>query len=538
MTHSQAWRCTAAWLLTVMGSVAVHAAPTGPNIAKGKPTTVSSFFNGSTNGGKAVDGNLSTYWRTKTNNTSISEWIRVDLGSVTSISRVILKWNSYYATQYAVEVSSDNASWATVYSVGAENGGTDTIDFAASNARYVRLTSRAWNDASQRIRLNEIEVYADDAVAPPPSVSGTWSVVASANGNQTRNLLSGISVIDSNDIWAVGTTSNGTNVKNTLTERWNGSQWSAIPSPNPDADQYGSRNELFGVAASSSSDVWAVGVQAGRLTGNQRTLALHWDGASWLNVEGPNVANSQSRLNGITVLSSTDAWAVGAYTGAATNYNEQALVGRWNGSFWAPVSTPMVGEQSQLYGVTAISPNNVWAVGQTYDSAGQKPLVMRWNGTNWSLVTVPKELVSNVGTGLFSISAISANDIWAVGTLGNSNLTLRYNGTTWTVVPSPNDTTFAGMTNVLQSVTTVSNNDVWAVGTATRSVYGPGDSGRFFDYTTILHWNGSVWSMVPSPDPGTSNNRLFGVARVTANELWAVGDSDFSNSMTQRYLAQ
>lgn len=125
-----------------------------------------------------------------------------------------------------------------------------------------------------------------------------------------------------------------------------------------------------------------------------------------------------------------------------------------------------------------------------------------------------------------------------MGSLGNRNLTLRYNGTSGAVVPSANDTPFAGMANVLQSVTTVSSKDVWAVGTATRSVYGPGDSSRFFDYTAILHWNGSLWSMVPSPDPGTSNNRLFGVARITAKELWAVGDSDFNSTMTQRYLAQ
>ncbi|MGE5527803.1 MAG: discoidin domain-containing protein [Patescibacteria group bacterium] len=131
----------------------------GTNLALNKPTTVSTLDSVNQSGAMAVDGNATTYWRTKKGNGGPSEWIVVDLGSSTSISSVVLKWNAYYATNYVIEVSTDNTNWTQVYSDTAGNGGTDTITFTARTARYVRMFSTAWNNVSERIRLNEIEIY-------------------------------------------------------------------------------------------------------------------------------------------------------------------------------------------------------------------------------------------------------------------------------------------------------------------------------------------------------------------------------------------
>ena len=77
--------------------------------------TVSSFNNGLP-GTNAVDGSLTTYWRSLKGSSLSSEWIVVDLGSATSISQVQLEWNSInrYATAYTIQVSSDNVNWTTV----------------------------------------------------------------------------------------------------------------------------------------------------------------------------------------------------------------------------------------------------------------------------------------------------------------------------------------------------------------------------------------------------------------------------------------
>ena len=44
--------------------------------------------------------------------------------------------------------------------------------------------------------------------------------------------------------------------------------------------------------------------------------------------------------------------------------------------------------------------------------------------------------------------------------------------------------------------------------------------------TLVEHWNGSAWSVVPSPNaPGTRSNSLVSVSAVAANDVWAVGYS-------------
>jgi len=47
--------------------------------------------------------------------------------------------------------------------------------------------------------------------------------------------------------------------------------------------------------------------------------------------------------------------------------------------------------------------------------------------------------------------------------------------------------------------------------------------------TLILHWDGTSWSMVPSPDPGPKGNLLSAVAAVSPSDAWAVGT--YANSM-------
>jgi len=85
----------------------------------------------------------------------------------------------------------------------------------------------------------------------------TWSTVSSPNVNTgvISNVLSSVSAVASNDVWAVGYNLlyPNTATYHTLTEHWDGSQWAIIPSPNQDSSQ------LYGVAAAGTNDVWAVG---------------------------------------------------------------------------------------------------------------------------------------------------------------------------------------------------------------------------------------------------------------------------------------
>ena len=91
-----------------------------------------------------------------------------------------------------------------------------------------------------------------------------------------------VEAVSGADVWAVGYTGSGSGAQQTLTEHWNGSKWSIVDSPNANSQV----NHLYGVAAVSTNDVWAVGsIRAGS---SSQTLVQHWDGASWQTVPSPN----------------------------------------------------------------------------------------------------------------------------------------------------------------------------------------------------------------------------------------------------------
>jgi hypothetical protein len=132
----------------------------GANLALNKPVTVSSTNDAVASGGdKAVDGNLTTLWRSRKRSTLPSEWITVDLGSSLSIDTVVLKWGGYYATGYTIQVSNDNTNWTTVSTTTGGDGGTDTLTFGAVSARYVKMDSTVFLNNAERDYLIEFEIY-------------------------------------------------------------------------------------------------------------------------------------------------------------------------------------------------------------------------------------------------------------------------------------------------------------------------------------------------------------------------------------------
>src|SRR5204863_7431799 len=80
----------------------------------------------------------------------------------------------------------------------------------------------------------------------------------------------------------------------------------------------------------------------------------------------------------------------------------------WDGSSWHQVQLPPTsGSNSTLNDVVALSPTNAWAVGMD----GDRTLVMHWDGTAWTRVPSP----TNIYDAFNSVTAVSANDIWAAG---------------------------------------------------------------------------------------------------------------------------
>lgn len=303
----------------------------------------------------------------------------------------------------------------------------------------------------------------------------SWSVVASPSpGTSTIIKLTGVTALSSSNAWAVGYYQDNSGAVLTLVEHWNGSKWVVVPSPNPSGFM---ASQLFAVSAHSPSDIWAAGTSQ---TNNNvtQTLTEHWNGSVWSVVPSINPGASFSSLKGVVAISATDAWTVGSYNNPQGV--PQTLIEHWNGTAWHLVSSPNPGSSvNGLFAVTHVpGSNQLWAVGDYTNGGSGQPLIEQWNGTSWSVVSSPM-LQANASS-LDGVTAISATNAWAVGQAGTPSGGLR--------------------------------------GGATSANSGP--AGK----TLIEHWNGTRWSVVASPNPGTFNNSLTGVARVPGTtQLWTVG---------------
>jgi hypothetical protein len=256
----------------------------------------------------------------------------------------------------------------------------------------------------------------------------------------------------------------------------------------------------------------------GLLAASLSLLVIGPPGANGL-VCGPSwstVASSEHirKPSAIATIASNDIWVVGSTKDAAHAIRTGAE--HWNGSSWSQISVPDVGTgANQLNGVDALASNNLWAVGYSTSSRSQKTLIERWNGTQWRVVTSP-----NAGTSgdnaLTSIDALSSTSAWAVGSSRTANsrksLIQRWNGTSWTIVSSPNPGTFG---NSLLGVAAAGPNNIWAVGWK--------NSGNGLQ-SLLLHYNGTGWTEGAGvPRVGTGDNVLTGISAVSNDDVWATG---------------
>ncbi len=358
---------------------------------------------------------------------------------------------------------------------------------------------------------------------PTPACFALWNIVSSANVGTNNNDLRGVATLSSTNVWAVGSVITGTppnTVRDTLIEHWTGSAWTVVASPSPGS----SANNLYAVSAVSTNDIWAVGNSDDGF--NRPTLILHWDGTAWTQVPSPNVS-TDNILYGVAAVAANDVWAVG-YSSSPF----QTLILHWNGTAWTQVSSINPGSINILNAVTVVAANDVWAVGGFVDGNGHlQTLMEHWNGTAWTQATNPSPQPGSITNSLTGVDAVTSNDIWAVGyysnnaTGPNKAMALHWDGTAWSNVTIPS---VGSRDNFLQGVSAITANDVWAVG-----YYGN-------TYQTLIeHWNGSAWTVPNVPNPGPRDNALYGVSGDNANDVWAVGyttnASSFHQTLTEQY---
>jgi len=348
---------------------------------------------------------------------------------------------------------------------GADNGVPDDANVSASylywgtwymSDNWATQNSISSSNYSQRCHTLFTDTCSDLYGGTALVYGGSsWSSMTTG----TSNALYGVWGSSSSNVFAVGL--NGTILK------YNGTSWSSMTS--------GTSNSLYGVWGSSSSNIFAVGLNG---------TILKYNGTSWSTM----TSGTSNTLYGVWGSSASNVFAVGL----------NGTILKYNGTSWSSMTS---GTSNTLYGVWGSSATNVFAV-------GLNGTILKYNGTSWSSMT------SGTTNTLYSVWGSSATNVFAVGLGGTI---LKYNGTSWSSSTS-------GTSSALYGVWGSSSSNVFAVG---------------FNYT-ILKYNGTSWSTM-SGGTGYSLNSIWGSG---SSNVFAVGSggnfengSDWSVYSSSRFRA-
>jgi hypothetical protein len=345
-----------------------------------------------------------------------------------------------------------------------------------------------------------------------------WSVVKSPSGSG-GSILDSVAAVSPTDVWAVGASNTVSGIVRTfsphaLIEHFDGKRWSILHGP---GGRYAD-SDLTGVSATSDGNVWVVGWGLGD-RGYYFIVIEHYNGHRWL-VSNPQHP-PQSTLSSVTALSADDVWAVGSSDKVglfAEHFNGK----KW--SLWGRNSSPVPGqvniEDNAPTAVSAAASNDVWIAGQYLGgkaNPGSHTLTEHYNGKRWALVKSPNP--SDTGSGvLLAVSAPAVGDVWAVGLDSAADRP----GSRWATRPlveryAGGHWSIAAAPHLrrhpwsasLNGVAPLSQDDVWAVGSRPEQAL-------------IEHFNGRKWQVVSTPSLlGTSS--LTAITAISSTDLWAVG---------------
>jgi hypothetical protein len=240
--------------------------------------------------------------------------------------------------------------------------------------------------------------------------------------------------------------------------------------------------------------------------------------APWTTLPSPNPSPSSNQLYAVDGTGPNDVWAVGTYVDPASGFQSLAL--HWDGAQWTHVPTPTPNAGYWLKAVAAIAPNDVWAVG-----GHGLPYVFHFDGAAWSYALLPQPGQFGFGIAVADLVALAPDNIWAVGwydITGTAHLRTavwRWNGSSWSVVPSPSvpNTSGSFYPSVLHSISAANPDAIFAVGE-----WRIGNTW----FPLALRYDGTSWQLQQTPVSSTGDGRLRAVSAAAPNDVWAVGTSN------------
>lgn len=357
-----------------------------------------------------------------------------------------------------------------------------------------------------------------------------WNVTPSQNPG-TLNTFKAVSAVSATDAWAVGNDNPAPpgSGQEPLAEHFDGHQWTTTTVP---LDASATSAELEGVAARASNDVWAVGSQFGA------TLVERWDGSQWKVVASPNHGSDPSFLLDVTATSATDAWAVGAHSFNGNNTNGP-LITHWDGTAWTEVTGADTGlPDVELDVIRAASSTNVWVLGHGTDTQSMdQTVVEHWDGQSWTSALLP--YVGNNALTPGGLAIAPDGTVWVAGNVTDQTAghavpvaMRRENGSgVWTPIPSAD---VGSLGSGFEDIGISPTGEMWTVGWYALSTgYAP-------DHVLIERWNGSAFVQWPDGDGTTATQygNLVSIAVVSRDAALAVGTIGTSNALGQTFAEE
>ncbi|WP_283136096.1 hypothetical protein [Rhizohabitans arisaemae] len=264
-------------------------------------------------------------------------------------------------------------------------------------------------------------------------------------------------------------------------------RWTRVPK------EFGEAGGMWSVAATGPKDVWVVGTEHA-----ENPVVLRWNGRRWAEV----VPRGPKSPRVVSVSPRGDVWVFG----------EDAQAWRWTGRGWTHVKGP---SGRLLEAAVATAPDEFWITGALRDaSPDYQAFLMRWKAGKWT-----DYQPTPGGNKIEGFSALSPNDVWAVG----DSAIIHWDGTTWhSLIPGyPGYPEIRGhdvrpgsrQVTFLYDIAAVSPREVWVVGGLVSSTTSGGtesdNSNSDRGEPVVLRWDGRRWTVMDVPRKDHSRDDVY-----------------------------
>jgi hypothetical protein len=314
---------------------------------------------------------------------------------------------------------------------------------------------------------------------------GCWRVVPASPINGQEPSTMRLELATNGELWAVSNPdfSNPPHGRPYILH-WSGVGWDPLPAIPVTSTYSVAAGKVF-----STSDLWALMTYIDN--GQPSATTAHWDGNAWQMV--PIVLSSGEGVDfsDIDGTSSNDLWLAGTFYTGPHSSTAIGITAHWDGKEWVQHDTPPIDNYVRLNRVKALSAQDVWAVGTH---------VLHWDGSEWQGLSDP-----NVSAEYNDLTALSPDDIWAAGRNGVIG---HWDGRNWTQTFIPYASSGADLDTNPVGIAAAAPNDVWA-------------AGSYEGGALLAHWDGNSWTAIPNPVAGFRSS-LTGIV-APGGGFWAVG---------------